>query len=101
MTGPLAKTLFAVRYVLPALLIVVGLGIIVAHPNSAALEGGMGFIGAGIAVFLLNGLFRMGTHGDHERTREEQARDYFADHGHWPDETPEEVAARRARGRAA
>jgi hypothetical protein len=82
--------------------VIAGIALIVARPNSGALEGGMGFIGAGIAVFLLNGLFRMGTHGDHERTREEEARDYFAEHGHWPDETPEEIAARGARrGRAA
>jgi hypothetical protein len=87
--------LFVVRYVLPSLLVLTGLVLIAAQPNSAATEGGLGFIGAGIAVFLLNGLFRMGMHGDLERDREEEARAYFAEHGHWP------VAARRARGRRA
>lgn len=98
----MTRTLFTVRYVLPALLIIAGFAIIVAEPNSAALEGGMGFIGAGVAVFLLNGLFRMGAKGDTERTREDEARAFFDQHGHWPDETAEEVAARDARrGRSA
>jgi hypothetical protein len=96
------KALFAVRYVLPALLVIVGFALIVANPSSGSLEGGMGFIGAGIAVFLLNALIRMGAKGDLERTREDDARAFFAEHGHWPDETPEEIAARAARrGRAA
>lgn len=98
----MTRTLFTVRYVLPALLIVIGFAIIVANPNSASLEGGMGFIGAGIAVFLLNGLFRMGAKGDQERGREDDARAFFDEHGHWPDETSEEIAARGARrGRSA
>ena len=98
----MTRTLFTVRYVLPALLIVAGFAIIVADPNSASLEGGMGFIGAGIAVFLLNGLFRMGAKGYQERGREDEARDFFDEHGHWPDDTPEEIAARSARrGRGA
>ena len=26
--------------------------------------------------------------GRHDRDHEEEARDYFTRHGHWPDETP-------------
>ena len=44
-------------------------------------------VGSGLALLLLNVLYRYGVKGDEERDEEEQARDYFAQHGHWPDET--------------
>ena len=31
-------------------------------------------------------LFRIGIEGDRDRDREDAARDYFAEHGHWPGE---------------
>jgi hypothetical protein len=43
-------------------------------------------VGAGLSVLLLNVLVRFGAKGDEERTREEDAREYLAKHGHWPDE---------------
>ena len=43
-------------------------------------------VGAGLSVALLNVLFRFGAKGDEEREREEAARDYLAEHGHWPDD---------------
>jgi nitrogen fixation-related uncharacterized protein len=35
--------------------------------------------------------------GDKDRLDEDAARVFFDEHGHWPDETPEEAAAQRAR----
>jgi len=32
-------------------------------------------------------LFRAGATGDEERAREDEAREYFARHGRWPDES--------------
>jgi hypothetical protein len=43
-------------------------------------------VGAGLSVALINVLFRFGAKGDEERDREEAAREYLAEHGHWPDE---------------
>jgi hypothetical protein len=31
-------------------------------------------------------LFRIGVEGDKDRDREDAARAYFDEHGHWPDE---------------
>jgi hypothetical protein len=45
------------------------------------------FTGAGVSVLLLNVLYRMGVEGDGDRDREERAREYFDEHGHWPDQT--------------
>jgi hypothetical protein len=36
-------------------------------------------------------------HGDQDRHDEDHARAFFDEHGHWPDETPEQAAAERAR----
>ena len=80
------KTLFFVRYVLPALIIVGGLIPIAIDPSGDNLEGGLGVIGAGIAVGLLNLLYRSGVSGEVHAQREEEARRFFDAHGHWPDE---------------
>lgn len=78
-----------VRYVLPALLVVVGIVILLAGNGSdVAVEGWALFTGAGVAVFLLNLFFRIGAQGDTERDREEAARAYLDEHGHWPDQAP-------------
>jgi hypothetical protein len=34
--------------------------------------------------------------GDKDRHAEDHARLFFDEHGHWPDQTPEEAAAERA-----
>ena len=34
---------------------------------------------------------------DAERFEEDDARDFFDEHGHWPDETPADAEARRRR----
>jgi hypothetical protein len=35
--------------------------------------------------------------GDNDRRDEDAARDFFDEHGHWPDETLEQAEAERAR----
>jgi hypothetical protein len=39
--------------------------------------------------------------GDADRHAEDHARDFLAEHGHWPDQTPEEAEEERRRLRAA
>jgi hypothetical protein len=48
-------------------------------------------------VLLLNVLYRIGVQGDKERDTEQAARDFFDQHGHWPDEPPS-AARGRSRG---
>lgn len=80
--------MFLVRYGIAGALIIVGQVVLVADsgPTGAGWEGWALFTGAGIAVLLLNLLFRMGVEGDAARDREEAARRYFDEHGHWPDQ---------------
>jgi hypothetical protein len=76
-----------VRYVLPALFVVAGIVILLAGNGSdIAVEGWALFTGAGAAILLMNVFFRIGAQGDTERDREEAARVYLDEHGHWPDE---------------
>jgi hypothetical protein len=74
-----------VRWILPALIVVAGLIAIIAAPSEA--EAGAMIVGAGLAVWLLNLLYRVGVSGDRERASEDEAREYFDRHGHWPDES--------------
>jgi hypothetical protein len=85
MTGE-AKLLVFVRYVLPALIVVGGLIPLLVSDSQSATHGGMGIVGAGIAVFLLSFFYRVGASGEQERDAEDEARDYFDRHGRWPDE---------------
>ncbi len=77
----------AVRYGLPAAILVVGL-IVSATQGRVGIAAGAMLPSAASAVLLLNVLYRIGVEGDRERDREEAARRYFDEHGHWPDQAP-------------
>jgi hypothetical protein len=79
-----------VRYGIPLLLALTGIVLLFAADRTVAPEAWAGFTGAGIAVFLLNVLFRIGVEGDLERDREDEARAYFDRHGRWPGEDDSE-----------
>jgi hypothetical protein len=83
----MSPLMIAIRYVLPAVGVIAGL-VVMALGGEANVEGGAGIIGASLAIFAVNWLYRAGVNGDSEREQEEAARDYFSVHGHWPDEAP-------------
>ena len=59
-----------VRYGLPAGLVLAGFVLLVAAPDSTRYEGFAMCVGAGLALLLLNVLFRIGARGDRERDDE-------------------------------
>jgi hypothetical protein len=81
-----SKTMIGVRYVLPAVVALVGLVVLIFDQSLIGLEGFVLFIGAAGSILLLNVLHRIGVSGDAERDREEAARTYFDEHGRWPDD---------------
>jgi len=87
-------TVAFVRTWLPAIVVVGGILLIVIQGDEVALEGGMGIIGAGLAIWLFNILMRMGTSNEGDRAQEEDARAFYDRHGVWPDEAPDELRAR-------
>lgn len=76
-----------VRTWLPVTIIAAGVVVAAATGFSEpGLEGGALMVSAGLSVWLINLLYRIGVRGDRERDVEDRARAYFAEHGHWPDE---------------
>jgi hypothetical protein len=74
-----------VRFGLPLVLIVAGFVILLVVDDDKRWDGWAMCVGSGLAILLLNVLFRVGASGDREREREDEAREYFSRHGHWPD----------------
>jgi hypothetical protein len=74
------------RYGLPGALVLAGFVVLIVADGSVKWDGFAMCVGAGLSVLLLNILFRFGAKGDEEREREDAAREYLAEHGHWPDD---------------
>lgn len=88
MTSPSrpTNTMIAVRYVLPAVIALIGIVILAVEPTLLGLEGFVLFVAAASSILLLNVLHRIGVSGEQDRYDEEAAREYFDRHGRWPDE---------------
>lgn len=82
--GRPSAMMIGLRYVLPAVVTAVGLGLMLLGGESNVL-GGAGVVSAGLAIYFVNWLFRAGATGDLERERENEARAYYRQHGRWPD----------------
>jgi len=79
-----SPALAAIRYVLPLGVTLAG-AVIMAMGSETDLEGGAAIVSAGLAIFLVNWLFRVGVAGERERDAEDAAREFFDRHGRWPD----------------
>jgi high-affinity Fe2+/Pb2+ permease len=78
----------ALRYGLPAVLVIAGFVILFTVDGSLRWEGWAMCVGSGLAILLMNALYRFGSAGDREREQESAAREYYAAHGYWPGEGP-------------
>ncbi len=72
-----------IRYALPVAVVLADV-VVMGFGGTVDLEGGAGILGAGLAIYAVNWLFRIGASGDRERDDEEAARDYLDRHGRWP-----------------
>ena len=87
MSAPRQRGLmFVVRIWLPVLIVLSGVVLALALRTDAAWQGGALLISAGLSVWLINVLFRLGVRGDRERHVEQRARDEFERTGVWPEE---------------
>jgi hypothetical protein len=76
----------SLRYGLPAVLAAIGFAFLLIRRDTTGFEMWSMLVGAAISVLLFNVLYRMGASGDRDRQQEHDAREYFAQHGRWPDE---------------
>jgi hypothetical protein len=60
--------------------------IVVGHARTATAGAGVVVLGTALIVWMINWLFRMSIASNRDREREEEAREYFDQHGRWPDE---------------
>jgi hypothetical protein len=74
----------AVRYGLPAAIVLAGLVLMVVGQSDSAVGAGVVLIGVGLLVALMGALMRLGFASNRDREREEEARRYFDRHGRWP-----------------
>jgi hypothetical protein len=77
-----------VRYGIGGAMVLAGIVLLVISPSELGPEGFGMAVGGGLAVLLLNLLYRMGVSGEREREQEDRARDYFDEHGEWPEDEP-------------
>ena len=73
-----------VRYGIPSVLILVGFVVLVIGDESIRYEIFGMSVGAGLSLLLFTFFYSVGVSGDKDRAREEAARDYLSEHGHWP-----------------
>jgi len=78
----------SVRTWLPVAIIVAGLLLMVLVRDENGLEGGVLLIASGLSVWMLNWFYLVSVRGERDRDVEDEARDFFDEHGHWPDEEP-------------
>ena len=82
----MAAVLVLLRYVVPAGLLVAGVVILVVADPSTRYDGFGLCWGAAFALFVFAQLIRLNTSGADDRDREEAARDYYSQHGRWPND---------------
>jgi hypothetical protein len=88
-----------IRYGIGWILVLAGVILLIVSPGGFGAEGFGLAVGSGLSVLLLNVLYRLGVAGDKEREREEEARQFLAEHGRWPEENRREPSGREPPGR--
>jgi len=80
--------MLVVRYGLGAVMILGGIVLLIISPASLGVDGFAMAVGGGLSVLLINVLFRLSVSSEEDRAQEERARDYFDEHGEWPEDEP-------------
>lgn len=75
------------RIWLPVAIAVVGVvAIVLGHGTNGTAAAGVGLLIVALTVWMINWMYRMSVDSNRERDREEAAREYFSEHGRWPNE---------------
>jgi hypothetical protein len=75
------------RVWLPLAIAVAGVvAIVIGRGHTVVAGAGVVLLGVALIVWMINWLFRMSIESNRDREREEEAREYFDEHGRWPDD---------------
>lgn len=78
-----------IRFWLPVGLMAAGVLVAIAGGlDRDAFEVGTPIFSAGLVILAVNFLLRLSIGEEADRERDELRRNYFVEHGHWPDEPP-------------
>ncbi len=90
--------LAATRLWLPVAIALAGVVLIVLGHGRVSTNGdthtllsatGVALLLVAVTVWMINWMFRMSVESNRDREQEERAREYFDEHGRWPDEEPQ------------
>jgi hypothetical protein len=81
-----AMGMWFVRYGIGIVMVLAGLVVLAVNPAGTGVDGFAMAVGGGLAVLLLNFLYRLSVSDSDERARHEQDWRYFEEHGEWPEE---------------
>ncbi len=87
-SGDSSPGMLIVRYGLGAVMVLGGVVMLVVSPANLGVDGFAMAVGGGLSVVLINFLFRLSLSSEADRAEEERARDYFDEHGEWPEDEP-------------
>lgn len=82
--APVSPLLRFIRHGIAALSVLAGI-VAMSFGTPTSMIGGGALIGAGLSIWLISWLYRVGVEGDRARDREERARRMFDRTGRWPD----------------
>lgn len=81
------KPITVARVGIPGSLMAAGIACLFV-PDEYANGAGVVLIGSSALVALANGLLRASLDETHDRDREQAARDFYLEHGRWPEDPP-------------
>jgi hypothetical protein len=84
MAARISPLLLLTRHGIAVLAVLAGI-VSMSFGTTASLAGGGALIGAGLSIWLISWLYRIGVEGDTDRDSEERARRVFDRTGRWPD----------------
>jgi hypothetical protein len=87
------ETLFtalnAMRYGLPAALLLAAVTLLFVDREWTRIDGFAMLIGSALSLLVLDGLYRLSASSERDRDAEERARAFFSAHGYWAEDGPE------------
>ncbi len=78
--------MLVLRYGIGIAMVLGGLVVLITSPAGLGVDGFAMAAGGGLSVLLLNFMYRLSLTSERDRLEEERARQYFDEHGEWPEE---------------
>ena len=78
--------MLVVRYGIGATMVLGGVVVLIVSPAGLGADGFAMAAGGGLSVVLLNFMYRLSLSSERDRDEEARARQYFDEHGEWPEE---------------